>query len=626
MRKTVLLLVLVLAVRIGATAAPVHDAARAGDVPRLGDLLDRDPGLLNLPDENGRTPLLWACRGERPEAVSFLLGRGADATLADRGGSTPLHVSSARDDVASMRLLLDKGSDRNARDLEGRAPLNLAAAGGAHAAVQLLIERKADLENRDSRGRTPLITAARERGGVAVVSALLGAGASIDAVDGGGDSALQLAAWRGYADVVDLLLDKGAEVPAAGPGGQQLLAFAVSKGLDRLFLAMVQKGVELNSTGGSSLLHAAAMGGSERILTVLVEKGFTVDSADDDGWTPLMFAADMGRAGAVSFLLGRGADPNARNLLGQSAWNIASENGELGIAGLLAALGAETSPPRFPALSGPYLGQKPPGKAPEVFARGIVSGRYNLHSCITFSPDGREAMWSYSQPPRGSGHGSGRTLVTRLENGRWTYPRHAVFGGVEVDDAPAFSPRGKKLFDMAGRPLPGAPETGEENVWVWERQGSGWAAPKPAEGLLNDVPLHWQFGVDKREDVYISTNVVGGKGGGDLYVSRSKGDRYLKPENLGDGVNTRADEFTPFVTADGRTLVFSRDGDLYASFMGKGGKWCEAVKLGGGVNTPAFELCPVLSPDGKYLFFMRGWAVYWVDASVVAEASKGHKE
>jgi hypothetical protein len=316
---------------------------------------------------------------------------------------------------------------------------------------------------------------------------------------------------------------------------------------------------------------------------------------------------------------------NARNLMGQSAFNIASENGEKGIAGLLAAKGAETAPPKFPSLSGSYLGQKPPGKTPELFARGIVSGRYNLHSCIAFSPDGKEAMWSYSQPPRGSGYGSGRTLVTRLENGRWSYPRHAVYGGVEVDDAPAFSPRGKRLYDMAGRPLPGAPEAGEENVWVWERQGSGWKAPEPVSGLLNEVPLHWQFGVDQSENLYVSTNIAGGKGGADLYRSRFKGGRYLKPEHLGDGVNTPAEESTPFVTADGRTLLFSRDGDLYASILGKDGKWRLAKPLGGGVNTPAYELCPVLSPDGKYLFFMRSWAVYWVDAAGVGVAGRGTK-
>ena len=621
MKRTALLLVILAAACLGASAAPIHDAAKGKDLGRLRELLDKDPALLNLRDENGKTPLLWACRGESPETVAFLLGRGADVTLSDDGGFTPLHASSARDDVASMRLLLEKGSDPNARDLEGRSPLNLAAASGALSAVRLLIENKADLESRDSRGRTPLITAARERGGVAEVKALLDAGANMEAVDKGEDSALVLAAWRGKADVVDLLLDRGAQTPATGPVGETLLNFAVTRGLERLFSVLVQKGADLSvRTDGNTLLQIGAAGGSLPILRVLVDRGQDVNASDANGWRPLHFAADLGRAAVVEFLLTKGADVNARTLMGQSAYTIASENDDAEMTALLAAKGADHGPPRFPALKGPYLGQKAPGRNPELFAGGIVSARYHLHSCIAFSPDGKEALWSLMIPARGSGYGSGRTLVSRLEGGRWTYPKRAAFRGVELDDVPTYSPGGKKLYDMADRPLPGGPETGMEHIWVWERRGTEWANPRPAPGALSEVPLHWQFGVDRNENLYISTNIAGGKGGGDLYLSRFREGRYLEPENLGDGVNTSAEEFTPFVSADGRVLLFSRDGELYASFLGKDGKWQLARPLGGGVNTSAFELCPVLSPDGKYLFFLRNWAVYWVDAAVVEEA------
>jgi hypothetical protein len=42
----------------------------------------------------------------------------------------------------------------------------------------------------------------------------------------------------------------------------------------------------------------------------------------------------------------------------------------------------------FPHLEGPYLGQQPPGKIPELFAPGIVStGHDELFGCLT--PDGR---------------------------------------------------------------------------------------------------------------------------------------------------------------------------------------------------------------------------------------------
>lgn len=37
-----------------------------------------------------------------------------------------------------------------------------------------------------------------------------------------------------------------------------------------------------------------------------------------------------------------------------------------------------------------YLGQKPPGMIPEMFAPGIISkAGFHLHSCVAFSPDGK---------------------------------------------------------------------------------------------------------------------------------------------------------------------------------------------------------------------------------------------
>ncbi|HUV29635.1 MAG TPA: hypothetical protein VMY05_09770, partial [Acidobacteriota bacterium] len=43
----------------------------------------------------------------------------------------------------------------------------------------------------------------------------------------------------------------------------------------------------------------------------------------------------------------------------------------------------------FPVLTGPYLGQKPPGLKPQVFAQGLLDP--NLHGCPVFTPDGMEA-------------------------------------------------------------------------------------------------------------------------------------------------------------------------------------------------------------------------------------------
>ena len=49
----------------------------------------------------------------------------------------------------------------------------------------------------------------------------------------------------------------------------------------------------------------------------------------------------------------------------------------------------------FPELSGPYLGQKPPGDTPELFAPGIISTAMYTRD-ITIMPDGKEIYFCIS--------------------------------------------------------------------------------------------------------------------------------------------------------------------------------------------------------------------------------------
>src|SRR5439155_505618 len=62
-------------------------------------------------------------------------------------------------------------------------------------------------------------------------------------------------------------------------------------------------------------------------------------------------------------------------------------------------------------------------------------------------------------------------------------------------------------------------------------------------------------------DLYFVSNRPGGKGGSDIWVAhRDKNDRWMRPVNLGDSINTAYDEKSPFIHADGKTLYFSSAG------------------------------------------------------------------
>ncbi len=531
-----------------------------------------------------------------------------------RSWAAEIHDAVKAGDLAKVNMLLEKDpQSKDSRDERDMSPLHYAAVGKRLDIIRLLVEHKADLENPGAQGRTPLIQAVIENAGLEVIGVLLDLGARIDAGDRFGYTPLLYAAVNGSADVVSLLLARNAAIPTSPPNGPRLLRVCVQKGLTDLFSRMVDKGADLLTVDeeGRTLLHDAAAGGHTAIIETLLDRKLDVNQRGS-GWTPLHYAADQGHLAAIELLLARGADLQARtSIMGQTAANLADESGDQKALALLAAKGLALSPPTFPDLRGEYLGQTKPGRKAEVFAPGIVNVPHTIHSNIVFSPDGREAFWSFA-------FDNDRTMVSRLENGRWTYPRRAVFQGISLEDVPFFHPEGKTLYDLARhRPFPDGRKSDKENIWVWERGTEGWQNPKPLPAELNELPLHWQFSLDRQGNLYFSTRLPGSEGGKDIYVSRMVEGRYQKPENLGKQVNTQAGEDFPFISPDGRYLLFVRNMDIYVSFCDRDGQWSEARLLGPEVNTPGMEILPVVSPDGKYLFFKRNARIYWIDAGII---------
>ena len=52
----------------------------------------------------------------------------------------------------------------------------------------------------------------------------------------------------------------------------------------------------------------------------------------------------------------------------------------------------------FPILTGPYLGQKPTGMKPEIFAQGIISTEKSAEYGGHFYPDGSEFFFTRYLP------------------------------------------------------------------------------------------------------------------------------------------------------------------------------------------------------------------------------------
>ncbi len=88
----------------------------------------------------------------------------------------------------------------------------------------------------------------------------------------------------------------------------------------------------------------------------------------------------------------------------------------------------------------------------------------------------------------------------------------------------------------------------------------------------------------------------------------------FEPVNMGDSINTSAEEYFPAITADGKTFLFTRklrspdeygrmidQEDFYVSTF-TNNHWTKAQPISE-INTTGNEGAPALSADGQYLFF-----------------------
>jgi len=117
----------------------IFDAVRAGDTGRLQALLRSNPGLANVRNERGHTPVLIAQYRDKPEAVALLLAVEPELDIFDA-------ASVGRTERVAEWLDRDPGL-LNARSSDGFSPLGLAAFFGQTETVKLLLARGADAKD-----------------------------------------------------------------------------------------------------------------------------------------------------------------------------------------------------------------------------------------------------------------------------------------------------------------------------------------------------------------------------------------------------------------------------------------------------------------------------------------------
>jgi hypothetical protein len=278
----------------------------------------------------------------------------------------------------------------------------------------------------------------------------------------------------------------------------------------------------------------------------------------------------------------------------------------------------------FRDLKGAYLGQKPPGLIPEIFAPGYISTEKRELNSV-FTPDGKEFYFAISTP----GRGYKIFLTKQLEKG-WSQPQPVPFSSQKSDVDMCITPDGKRMYFGSTRPVNGEPQDGFK-IWYVERIEDAWSEARYLDSPINEGRRALYPTVSNNGNMYFQAIRKDTLGERDIYYSEQVNGKYTEPVHLGEAINSiyaegdvliAPDESFLIVNCSGRPDTNGR-GDLYISAKKEDGTWAKLKNMGDTINSSGSDYCPMLSPDGKYFFYTRtdtgNGDIYWVDAKIIQE-------
>ena len=374
---------------------PLMTAARTGSLEVVEALLARGADIDAATAATHETALMWAVAGRHRDVVRALVARGADVHPQPRQAFSPLIAAARNGDVETARVLLAAGARVDDRGSDGAHPLAYAAIVGQSAFAHFLLEQGADA-NGAVDGVTALHAAAgpvatwlkawnRKHGARAgrlalderlpLVNALLARGADPNARMTASDVTEQGFVRNG---AYDTFATGTGDVAGATP--LWVAAYATNPGpgrmrngwsthsstgdvLRRLLAAGAQP--EIRSNDGTTPMMAAAGCGrwghwtntprasrqpmAEEAFRILIAAGVDVNATNEGDFTALHCAAFSGLNELVQLLVEHGADVDARDWRGRTAYRLAEGAKQSfhyqewpEVAALLAELGADT--------------------------------------------------------------------------------------------------------------------------------------------------------------------------------------------------------------------------------------------------------------------------------------------
>ncbi len=154
-------------------------------------------------------------------------------------------------------------------------------------------------------------------------------------------------------------------------------------------------------------------------------------------------------------------------------------------------------------------------------------------------------------------------------------------------------------------------ENGGCDLYMSYTADSVWSQPQSFGGTINSPAFEGMacLSPDNRELFFVS-NRPGGIGGMDIWVSKFDNGLWQLPRNLGPEINTSGDETAPFIHPDNYTLYFSSTGhdgfggaDFFMAKRKNDSLWSQVTNMGEPLNSTADENSLCVNFSGTKIYF-----------------------
>ena len=180
------------------------------------------------------------------------------------------------------------------------------------------------------------------------------------------------------------------------------------------------------------------------------------------------------------------------------------------------------------------------------------------------------------------------------------------------DGVISFLPNQEQFYYTRNNFLDGKVKTAKklkptQNMYLTDIEGKN---ETPFEYNSDDYNIGQPSLTSDGNTMYFVSDMPGGFGGKDLYVSINENGKWSAPKNLGDKINTAGDEMFPFIHQDNKSFYFASNGhgglgglDIYRTTIGENGSISKVRNMEAPINSSYDDFGLVYGKDKQQGYF-----------------------